>query len=158
MKKKHYMVAKKNQEGIIAFVDYSKIEGFKVTPKNNLGYPGIEVNSLILVKPTFIEKVLKRKIKRKLDYYLKYIIQLIEDVDDDDGIYRQALNDMTRYKEIVEYKYRKYLDDKYINLLLKKIDALDREMKSKIIYKKLNLEEKSFDYEEEIVEERRRSR
>lgn len=156
MKKKRYMIAKKNQEGNITFVDYSKIDGLKVTPKNNLEYPGIEINSLILIKPTFIEKVLKRKIKRKLEYYLKYIIQLIEDANDDNGD-RIALNDITRYKEIVEYKYRKYLDDKYINILLKKIDALEQEMKSKIIYKKLNKEQNYYNNIEE-EQERKRSR
>ena len=57
------------------------------------------------------------------------------DGDDDDSAFRIALNDLTRYREIVESKYRKYMDDKYISLLLKKIDLLEHEMKSKIIYK-----------------------
>ena len=86
------------------------------------------------MKPSFIEKILKKKIKRKLNLYLNYII---EESGDDDSC-RVALNNINRYKDIVEYKYRKYLDDKYINLLLKKINLLEKKIKSNLIYKELN--------------------
>ena len=129
---KNYIVAKKNNQGEITFVDYN-VEGFKITPKNNIEYP-IEVNSMMIMKPSFIEKILKKKIKRKLNLYLNYII---EESGDDDSC-REALNNINRYKDIVEYKYRKYLDDKYINLLLKKINLLEKKIKSNLIYKELN--------------------
>lgn len=129
---KNYVVSKKNNKGEITFVDYN-VEGFKITPKNNIEYP-IEVNSMMIMKPSFIEKILKKKIKRKLNLYLNYII---EESGDDDSC-REALNNINRYKDIVEYKYRKYLDDKYINLLLKKINLLEKKIKSNLIYKELN--------------------
>ena len=81
-----------------------------------------------------IEKLLKKKVKRKLDFYLQYIISLMDNDEDDGTGLKEALNDLERYKSIVEYKYRKYLDQKYINLLLKKIDILEHELKMKIIY------------------------
>lgn len=136
---KRYVIAKSNSNGEVTFIDYSKIDGFKITPKNRIEYPGIEVNSMLIIKPSFIEKVLKKKIQRKLNIYLNYIID--ESESDDDDSYREALNNISRYRDIVEYKYRKYLDDKYINLLLKKIALLERKIKSKVIYKELNKEE-----------------
>ena len=136
---KRYVIAKSNSNGEVTFIDYSKIDGFKITPKNRIEYPGIEVNSMLIIKPSFIEKVLKKKIQRKLNIYLNYIID--ESESDDDDSYREALNNISRYRDKVEYKYRKYLDDKYINLLLKKIALLERKIKSKVIYKELNKEE-----------------
>lgn len=136
---KRYVIAKSNNNGEVTFIDYSKIDGFKIIPKNRIEYPGIEVNSMLIIKPSFIEKVLKKKIQRKLNIYLNYIID--ESESDDDDSYREALNNISRYRDIVEYKYRKYLDDKYINLLLKKIALLERKIKSKVIYKELNKEE-----------------
>lgn len=138
MKKKNYVIAKRNNNGEITFIDYSKIDGFKIAPKNTIAYPGVEINTMILIKPIFIEKVLKKKIKRKLDYYLNYIIEESEDGSSD---HRQALSNIERYKDIVEYKYRKYLDDKYINLLQRKINLLEREIKSKMIYQEMNIKE-----------------
>lgn len=142
MNYKKYII-KKTKNGINATEMNIKIlKGFQVLPQNKVEYPGVEVNSMLVVKPSFIEKLLKKKIKKKLDYYLSYIIAVIdqndENPDDDDAPLRQALNDLTRYKEIVEAKYQQYLDDKYIHLLMKKIDLLERELKTKIIYKTMN--------------------
>ena len=124
----------------------SKLDGLKITPKNNINYD-VEVNSMMLINPSFIEKILKKKIKKKLDYYLQYIISLIDDETDSDptGL-PQALNDLARYKSIVEYKYHKYLDDKYITLLLKKIEVLEHEIKMKMVYKQLA----EYEVEEEV--------
>ena len=47
---------------------------------------------------------------------------------------REALNDLSRYRNIVEYKYNKYLDEKYKEQLIAKIDILEGEIKKKIIY------------------------
>ena len=148
MKKKNYVIAKKSSNGEITFIDYSKIDGFKVNPKNNINYPGIEINSMILIKPIFIEKILKRKIKRKLNLYLNYIVE--ESNDDSGDNYDQVLSNIDRYRGIVEYKYRKYLDDKYINLLLKKINILDREIKAKALYKKEYIDKKEKYIEQKI--------
>ena len=134
---KNYIVAKKQNNGDITFINYTKMEGFKVTPKNNVEYPGIEVNSIFILKPIFIEKMLKRKNKIKLNYYLNYII----DESDDDSDYRKVLDNIARYKSIIEYKYRKYLDDKYINLLNKKLNLVENKIKSKLIYNEINKEE-----------------
>ena len=137
--KKNYILAKKNNNGEITFINYSKIDGFKITPKNNVDYPGIEINSMFIIKPIFIEKILKRKNKIKLNYYLNYIM---DEADDSDGDIMEVLDNIERYKGIIEYKYRKYLDDKYINLLNKKLNLVERKIKAKLIYKQLDLEEK----------------
>lgn len=123
----------------------NKLDGLKITPKNNINYE-VEVNSMTLINPSFIEKLLKKKIKRKLDYYLQYIITVIDDEESDPTGLRQALNDLARYKSIVEYKYRKYLDERYVNLLLKKMEVLEHEIKMKMVYKQLE----DYEVEEEI--------
>jgi len=144
---KNYMVAKSNYNGEVVFINYDKVDGYKLSPKTSR-YPGISVNSLVIIKPSFIEKILKKKIKRKLDYYFNY---LLEEVDDESSDFRQALNDVERFKEIIQYKYQKYLDDKYINLLLKKITLVQKELREKAIYREFNKQE-------ELTETRRRSR
>ena len=61
-------------------------------------------------------------------------------------------SDENHTEQIVEYKYRKYLDDRYINVLLKKIAVLERELKAKAVYQKAR-KEKIFD-EEMVYEEK----
>ena len=157
--KKNYTIIKANNNGEITLETIEKINGYKVKPKNKRNYKGIKVNSMVIIKPSFIEKVLKRKIKTKLEFYLNYIINLIDEDDDDDT--RKALDELERFKETVEYKYRKYLDDKYVNLLHKKISLIEHEIKLKkqnMIRKETPKKVPVMDYEEEIVEERHRRR
>lgn len=155
MKRKLYIVTENKYDNQKIKIDINKMEGFKFSPKNSSEYLGIEVNSMLVVKPSFIDKLLKKKTKRKLDYYLKYLISILDSDDTSDDSFRQALDDIARYKEIIEYKYRKYLDDKYINLLLKKINLVERELKERVavneyqnIVKYMEYD-KNMEYEEE---------
>ncbi|MEG2322530.1 MAG: hypothetical protein RSB71_03525 [Bacilli bacterium] len=121
-----YFITKDKYKGDVICLDY-KINGYKVNPKKYLPYDGISVNSIIIVKKELIVKVIKRKIKRQLDKYLNLII------NDEDGT-RESLDDLARYRLLINNKYAKFLDEKYMNLLNKKIDVLDREFKSRLIY------------------------
>ena len=95
-----------------------------------------------LTKPELIEKILKKKIKRKLAMYTQLIIELIESSDEDDGTIDIVLNDLERYKRVISNNYRVYLSKKYLDLLDKKIELLENELKTKQMFLKLNVEEK----------------
>ena len=148
---KQYLVSKEKYNGEIVYVNYDKLKGYKFTPKNNFPYDGIKVNEMIIIKPSFVEKVIKRKIKNRLDFYLKLIIENLDGADDSDDT-RKALGDLERYKKVVNERYSIYLDDKYTELLNKKMDVIERELKNNLLYSDY-LEE-----EQVLEEEHRRSR
>lgn len=128
---------KKEIKGTSANIDYKKMRGFQVKPKNMIPYEGVVVHKMLLIKPSFIEKVLKRKIKRKLDCYLQFIIKILEENDDEDsGAIDIALNDLTRYRKTIENNYRIFLDKLYYDLLMKKIKVIENELKMKQMYLK----------------------
>ena len=106
---------------------------------------------MIIIKPSFVEKVIKRKIKNRLDFYLKLIIENLDGADDSDDT-RKALGDLERYKKVINERYSIYLDDKYMELLNKKMDVIERELKNNLLYSDY-LEE-----EQVLEEEHRRSR
>ena len=131
---KGFYLSRQPKTGEIIYVNYDKYKGYNITPKNNIKYDGIKVNKMIIVKPSMIEKVLKRKIKNRLDLYLKTIVELTEESDDSDPSgFREALNELTRFKNIIKYKYQKHLDEKYVILLNKKIEILEYELKKKLL-------------------------
>lgn len=117
-----------------------KIDGFEFSPKYTNEYMGMKVNKMVVINSSFIEKVLKKKIKRKLDLYLQFIVSIIDEEDTDPSNLRYVLNDLERYRRTVINKYQRYLDEKYINLLLKKIELLNNEIKTKLIYMKEPIE------------------
>ncbi len=105
------------------------MSGFKIKPRNNIKYEGIEVSRMVLVEPKLIQNVLKRKIKIKLNAYLNYLISTLEE---DDGDADLVLDDTLRYKRIIMNKYSKYLDPKYIKELLFRVKFVEEELKNKI--------------------------
>lgn len=148
-----YILCKKKHEQELIYLNYDIKGGFKFKPKNKVEYSGVKVNEMVVINPSFIEKVLKRKIKKKLDSYLHFLIMLLDNEDTDPTNLRHALNDLEKYRRTVINKYRNYLDKKYIDLLLKKMDVLERELKTKVL---LALAKEPV--EEEYEQERRRGR
>ena len=57
-KERKYTIEKNKFDNKIVQLDSSKMDGFKVTPKNEITYEGVAVNSLLLMKPSFIVKVI----------------------------------------------------------------------------------------------------
>ena len=159
MEKRNYLLVKNKFNKEIVYINYNQASGFKFNPINRKN-DSISVNQMVIINPTFIEKVLTRKTKRKLELYLQYIVELLdEDSDSDITGLRSALNDITRYKDIVMHKYRIYLDERYFELYMKKLSLLEYELKMKILHYKDNIidnkiKEEYFDEVEEVKEEK----
>lgn len=132
MNKKYYKIDKNNKEIIHGDIDYESIKGFDIKPQNKIPYEGIEVNHLTVVKPELIEKVLKRKIKRKLNTYLNFLMTVVDDDDDDSDSLVFVIDDLETYKMLIINKYSKYLDKRYITSLLKKVNLVERELNNKL--------------------------
>lgn len=137
---KYLLVKDKKEENLET--DLKKISGFVFNPQNNIKYEGILIDEIKLTKPELIEKVLKKKIKRKLGLYTQLIIELIDSSDEDDGTIDIVLNDLERYKRVINNNYKAYLSKKYLDLLLKKIELLENELKTKQTFLNTNIEKK----------------
>ena len=143
MNNNNYVLVKEQYTNDVVYIDYKKKKGFKFTPLNKIKYDGIVVNKMIVIKPNFIEKVLKKKIKRQLDTYLQYIVNILDNNDDEDGSKLNiVLDQIDRYKKVVINRYRDYLEERYIELLLKKLGVLEKEVKLKQLYNTMQPEEK----------------
>lgn len=132
-----YFITRTYLEGEIIYVA-SEIKGYQFKPKNNIDY-GFKIDEVTIIKGSLVEKVIKRKIKNKLDIYLQFLIEQLEDDSSDDS--RVALDDLQRYRVIIKKRYSNYLDEKYLELLNQKLDVIEKELKGHIIYN--NLEEKA---------------
>lgn len=126
-------ICKKTNNGSVVLIDLKSLNGINFNPKNSKKY-GITVSKMIIVNKDMVKKLLVKSTKRKLDKFLVMLASLTDDDTTSDASLREALNDLSRYRNIVEYKYKKYLDEKYQEQLIAKIDILEGEIKKKIIY------------------------
>ena len=129
--KKYHLYKRKTKERKVELNTKKEI-GYTIKPKNTMKYEGIVVNSMTIIDDYLIKTLLKKKIKKKLDMYLQFLITVLEEDDTDGGHLMFALNDLERYRRIVINNYKKYLEDKYIKLLMNKMDLIEQELKAKI--------------------------
>lgn len=130
--------------------------GYIIKPRNTMKY-GIVVNSMTIMNNELIQILLKKKIKKKLDMYLQFLISVLDEEDTDPGHLMFALNDLDRYRHLIMNNYKVYLEKKYLKILMNKMDLIEQELKSKI---KTDIQNLSFDSleEKEIIEEQKKGR
>lgn len=150
--KKYHLYKRKTKQRKIE-LNTKNEKGYTIKPKNTMKYEGIVVNSLNIINIDLIQTLLKKKIKKKLDAYLQFLITVLEEDDTDGGHLMFALNDLERYRRLVINNYKKYLEEKYIKLLMNKMDLIEQELKSKI-----KIDINNFKLEEKEIEEPKKGR
>ena len=150
MKKiKKYRLYKKDIKEVKIILN-SNMDGYHIKPRNKIEYDGITVNSMLIISLDLIKILIKKKIKKKLDLYLQFLISVLDEEDTDPGHLMFALNDLDRYRRMVINNYQKYLEKKYLKILTNKFDLLEQELRSKIKYevKDMFIEQMELDLDE----------
>ncbi len=129
---KRYICEKENNDRVSFYLDFTQIGGFKIKPKNNVEYEGIEVSHLTITNPQLIENILKRKTKRKLNAYLQFLIESLEDDSAEGDDLALIIEDAAKYKSIILNKYSKFLDAAYIKELLLRVNFVEDELKLRL--------------------------
>ncbi len=145
---KRFVVKKDAKSDVITYMEYEKLKGFNVKPKDGLNFEDmINVNEMIIINPTLIEKLIDKKCKRTLEKILT-IMTIIDDDSDDDTPFDLVLDELERFKSLVRGKYKEYMKQEKYKLVMKKIEIIEKE---------LNLR-KSVRVQEILEEESRRSK
>lgn len=157
MKKNRYCLIQKKIKKATVNIKSDSIDGYHIKPRNKKEYDGIVVKSMTIVDYNLIQSLLKKKIKKKLDGYLNFLITVLDEDDTDSGHLMFALNDLDRYRRLVMNNYRVYLEKKYLRILMDKMDLIEQELRSKIKIdlNELFAEQMEMDFEEP---EKRRKR
>ncbi len=168
MKSENFVLMKSHQIKDNVYIDYKNMAGFKVKPKNGKKYGGVDVNEMVIIKPDFIDLILKRKIGKKLENYLNYLIEILDDDDADGAKLAQTLNDIERYRTTINNTYKQYLDERYLKILLRKLKIVEEQLNEKMqifyqrmqkqIEEKIRREQMMYQTYEEEEKSNRRSR
>ncbi len=130
-----FLVVKTKDEKMITYMDYDKIDGCEITPKNKVSFQdAINVNRMILISPTLIEKMVDKKAKRRFDYLINLLTVVIDEDDSSGEGLRHALDECERFRREIINKYRKHLNDEKVELLENKLAILEDELKLRLEY------------------------
>lgn len=143
-----FLVVKDNNTREIRYFDYDKLDGYKLKGKKDIKFiDAINIDRMIIINPSFIDKIATRKINTKFEKLIK-MMQLVCEVGDDDPsgeTYRLALDEADKLKRELINKYRKLISEEKLELMLKKIGILEDELNLR-----LTILLRSIAYEEEL--------
>lgn len=125
---KYALIDDKNDKKMISInVD----DAYDFTPKKKDIY---NVNKVLIVEPTFISKITKKNLHKKLSELFKQVdIVLNDETDDEGGSY--VLGEIDKLESLIMTMYSKYLDNEYLSLIMLKLNALKNEISLKEVEK-----------------------
>lgn len=150
--KEEFLIIKDKDSKEIRYLEYDKIRGYNLTSKKSMKFEdSIDVKRIIIIKPSFASKIAIKKLNSKFDKLIN-LMSVVCDVEDEEASgesYRLALDEAERLRLEIFGKYKKYIDEEQLELMLKKIDILKYELN-------LRLEQVLEKLERQLVEGRKR--
>ena len=120
MNNKSYYIAKNKKKKEIVSFELEKLDGYQVKPKTKKN-DSIEVSKIIFVNKEFSEKIIRKKIDKKISALLEELKVIDEDDSgNNEGAIRKSLMDAEKLRLQIINTYVKYLGHTYEGLTLKK--------------------------------------
>lgn len=131
MDKRNYSVSRSEKSCESVYFEYDKIDGYQVNPKAKKK-DEIEVSKIVFVNDSMSEKVIRRKIDKKIAYLLLQLKIIEESGTTDEGSIKRNLMDAEKLKLQIINNYVKYLGHTYQSLTLKKIQIIINQLRYKL--------------------------
>lgn len=132
-----FLIVKDNRTKQIKYFDYDKIDGYNLRAKKNYNFfDDINVSRVIIINPSFSQKIARRKMNSKFERLLTMMQVVCEDDDTGEGL-DIVLDEANKLKMELINKYRKFLEAEELELMYKKIEIVEKELdlrKKAIVY------------------------
>lgn len=132
-KSSYYVSKNKDKKEIVCF-EIENVVGYELKPKVK-NKDGIQVSKIVIVNPEFSEKIIRKKIDKKITYLLDQLKIIDQDDNgDNEGDIRRSLMNAEKLRLQILNKYIKYLGHTYGSLTMKKIQLITEQLRYKLYY------------------------
>ena len=143
-----YVIDKNNDDKKLTYYNVN-INGLEVSPINEVPNQKLMIGKVMLVDSDLQFSYIKKRINRKLDKIIKFMLRILNDDDTSDEDSGMVLDEINRLKGIIINKYRRYMREEEYKSILAKIILIEDEFK-KSYNEKIFMTMNSNYYEEEI--------
>ena len=124
---------KKNKNKLINKTEIIELEGFMMGSKNKVyKIDGNEVKDIKVVDTKLASALVTKQVSKKYEKLINYLTELLVDDDDSGDTYREALNQIEKFRQEIKNKYRKYLKQKELEAMSKKLIILQKEANKRL--------------------------
>ena len=131
MDRRSYSISRDEKSSESVYFEYDKIDGYQVNPKIKKK-DSIEVSKIVFVNDSMSEKIIRRKIDKRIESLLLQLKKIEEDDGNDEEGIQRSLMDAEKLKVQIINNYVKYLGNTYGSLTLKKIQIIINQLRYKL--------------------------
>lgn len=138
----NYLIVKDKNKKETIYFECNQIKGYELVKNNKKVINGVDVNKMMIVKDTFIEKVINKKVDKKMKSLLELIASVCESDEDPGSAMMFCLNEVEKFKRYIINQYASYMNKKQIEMLDKKVKMIENEVKMRLYQYSQRFEEK----------------
>ena len=135
----------KNKNKLIDKTELVELDGFMMGTRNKVyKINGNSVRDIKVIDTNLAGSLVKHQVTKKYEKLIICLTELLVDDDDSGDSYREALNQIERFRQEIKNKYRKFLKQKELEVMSKKLVVLQKEANKRLLEIQL-----SYKYENE---------
>lgn len=133
-------IKNKNKNKLIDETELIELDGFMMGTKNKVyKIGGHEVRDIKVVDTKLASSLVSKQVSKKYLKLINYLTELLVDDDDSGDSLREVLNQIEKFRQEIKNKYRKYLKQKELEEMSKKLVILQKEANKRLFELQNNL-------------------
>ena len=129
-----YTINNSKKEKITIKEELINIDGFLMASKRKVfKINGAEIREIKVVNKKFANPLVNKKVLQKYNMLINLLTDLLVSDDDSGDSYREALNQIEKFRMEIKNKYRRYLKKNELEKMSKQLMTLKKEATKKII-------------------------
>ena len=123
-----------NKGKMIDKTEIIDLDGFLMSSRNKaFKIGGSEIRQIKVMDKELANPLVSKQVFKRYERLLAILTELLVDDDDSGDNYREALNQIEKFRLEIKNKYRKYLKQKELEMMSKQLVALQGEAKSRLM-------------------------
>lgn len=124
---------KKNKNKLVDKTELIELDGFMMGSKSKVyKINGNEVRDIKVMDTNLASSLVKQQVAKKYEKLIAYLTDLLVDDDDSGDTYREVLNQIEKFRQEIKNKYRKFLKQKELEMMSKKLVVLQKEANKRL--------------------------
>ena len=143
----NYLIIKDKNKKETIYFECDKLEGYELIKNKRKIINGVNINNMVIINDSLIEKVINKKVDRKFKALLELIASVCEGDEDPSSAMMYALNEVEKFKRFIINQYASYMNKKQLEKLDKKVKLVENEMKMRLYEYNQRYEEQEIEME-----------
>lgn len=123
----------KNKGKLVDKTELVELTGFMMASRSKVfKINGCDIREIKVINKKLANPLVSKKVLKKYNKLIAYLTELLVDDDDSGETFREALNQIEKFRLEIKVKYREFLKQKELEMMSKQLRTLQKEAKARL--------------------------